>query len=128
MPTYACPICIHLRSSAFICGSFYLPSLCPLCALWLDAFAWRSLRAPAQLPHDPHYPGHHARRSLVIDRLRRIRRLVVVREAERGRVGDHDRGVADLPEGPVVGPADAGDVGAGGAAFARELSVTTERR
>src|SRR5262245_12952448 len=45
---------------------------------------------------------------------------VVVGVAEGGGVGDHDRGVVLLPEGPVVGPTDAGDAGGEGGAFGGE--------
>src|SRR5688572_21939387 len=71
---------------------------------------------------------HDARGSAVVDLVGRVGRLVVVRVAERGGVRDHERRPAFLPEGPVVGPADALDRAGEGGALRGELRVLAERR
>lgn len=52
---------------------------------------------------------------------------MVVWVAEGGGVGEHDGGVADLPEGPLVGPGDAGYELGDGAAFGWEFAIAAKR-
>src|SRR5687767_6802695 len=50
-----------------------------------------------------------ARHARIVQLLRRVARQVVVRIAEKGGVGDHDRRKAVVAERPVVRPCHAGD-------------------
>src|SRR5688500_8410876 len=59
----------------------------------VDALLRDLARRAGQSHHDPRGP-------LVVQLLRRVGRLVIVRVAERGRVRDHHAGVARLPEAP----------------------------
>ena len=79
-----------------------------------------------QLTHDRLNTLNHAGHAGEVELVRGIRGQVVVRVPERRRVRDHQGHVILLPEGPVVGPADARNDGGQRGALRRELGVPTE--
>src|SRR5690242_17898855 len=72
-------------------------------------------------------PCHDLRHVLVIERLRGVRRLVIVWVSEERGVGDHHGWIALLPEGPVVGHAGAVDALRCGDPASGKANGATER-
>ena len=68
------------------------------------------LAATRKLLDDQLEPERHAGKRDEVEVSRHVGRLVIVRIPEDGSIRDHDCPVVELPESPMVGPADARDL------------------
>src|SRR5687768_473465 len=88
-----------------------------------------TLRSPilsCKLTQHPSEAERHARKTLVVELLRRVARQMVMRIAVEGRVRHHHRRIAVAPERPVVRPSDARNERGCSDAFRWELPVFAE--
>ena len=53
------------------------------------------------------HTANDERKAIVLELVRRVGGRVIMRITKRRRVGDHESGIATLPERPLVGPSDA---------------------
>src|SRR5215472_17714269 len=86
-----------------------------------------ALSSPGQIHHDFRKAVHNSGHTIVVQSLGSIGWPMVVLVPERGGVGNHDRRIACLPEGPMIRPTDTRNCSRNSCSFGGKFGTLTKR-